>query len=65
MLVEAWGVDRPPPRLFGRRLRRVPEGNRYGLPAFYELHVWLYKDNPDGIYKDYNPRVDCEFCTEH
>jgi hypothetical protein len=48
-----------PPKLFGRTLTLVPEGNRYGLPAFYEIHVWLYKDNPLGRFADWNPRVSC------
>ena len=34
--------------------------NRYGLPAFYELHVWAWKDNPTGTFADMNPKVSCE-----
>ena len=34
--------------------------NRYGLPAFYELHVWAWKPNPDGTFADMNPDVSCE-----
>jgi hypothetical protein len=37
----------------------VPAGNRYGLPSFYELHAWLWKPNPSGVFADYNPRVHC------
>jgi hypothetical protein len=48
-----------PPKLFGRTLALIPEGNRYGLPAFYEIHVWLYKHNPLGRFNDWNPRVSC------
>lgn len=48
-----------PPKLFGRTLTLVPEGNRYGLPAFYEIHVWLFKRNPLGMFSDWNPRVSC------
>jgi hypothetical protein len=33
--------------------------NRYGLPAFYELHVWAWRDNPHGTFVDWNPRVAC------
>jgi hypothetical protein len=33
--------------------------NRYGLPAFYELHVWAWKDNPTGTFADMNPKVSC------
>lgn len=25
----------------------------------YELHIWLYKDNPDGMFSPYNPAVSC------
>jgi hypothetical protein len=34
--------------------------NRYGLPAFYELHVWAWKPNPKGAFADFNPTVTCE-----
>lgn len=33
--------------------------NRYGLPAFYELHVWAWRDNPQGPYVDWNDHVSC------
>jgi hypothetical protein len=48
-----------PPELFGRKFELVEEGNRYGLPAFYELHAWLWKHNPAGMFEDWNPRVSC------
>lgn len=47
------------PRLFGRTLTLVPAGNRYGLPDFYEIHVWLWNQNPRGLFNDWNPRVSC------
>jgi hypothetical protein len=25
----------------------------------YVLHVWLWKNNPDGLFSDWNPRVTC------
>ena len=34
--------------------------NRYGLPAFYELHVWAWRDNPTGTFADMNPEVSCD-----
>ncbi|MGH2737135.1 MAG: hypothetical protein ACRDKZ_16270, partial [Actinomycetota bacterium] len=41
---DAWDAEHEArPRLFGRRFKLVEEGNRYGLPAFYELHAWLWK----------------------
>jgi hypothetical protein len=51
---------RSPPRLFGQEFELVPAGNRYGLPPFYELHAWVWKHNPRGLFDDWNPRVSCE-----
>ena len=34
--------------------------NRYGLPAFYELHVWAWKKNRKGPFTDMNPDVSCD-----
>jgi hypothetical protein len=34
--------------------------NRYGLPAFYELHVWAWKANSMGAFADMNPDVSCD-----
>ena len=57
----AWdAVHDAPPTLFGRPLALVPAGNRYGIPAFYELHVWLWKPNPRGLFDDWNPLVTCD-----
>jgi hypothetical protein len=33
--------------------------NRYGLPAFFELHVWAWRDNPQGPFVDWNNHVSC------
>jgi hypothetical protein len=50
---------RSKPRLFGRKLDFTPSGNRYGLPAFYSLHAWVWKQNPAGTFAMWNPRVRC------
>ncbi len=47
------------PTLFGQTLSFTPSPNRYEIPAFYSLHVWLYKDNPDGMFAPMNPNVSC------
>ena len=49
-----------PPVLAGQLLNFVESPNRFGLPAFYELHVWAWRDNPNGAFVDWNPRVSCE-----
>ena len=47
------------PSLFGEEFNATPSPNRYEIPAFYSLHVWLYKDNPDGMFAPMNPNVSC------
>jgi hypothetical protein len=48
-----------PPVLMGQLAQYAGSPNRYGLPAFYELHVWAWKDNPNGMFVDWNPSVSC------
>jgi hypothetical protein len=47
------------PTLFGRPLKLIPMGNRYGLPPFYEIHAWIWQHNPSGMFKDWNPSGSC------
>ena len=58
---KAWKAEHPTgrPQLFGQKFELVKVGNRYGLPAFYELHLWAWKNNPVGMFDDWNPRVTC------
>jgi hypothetical protein len=60
VFAEPWdAVNDDPPTLFGRDLALVPAPNRYGVPSFYQIHVWLWKSNPAGIFSDWNERVSC------
>jgi len=57
---KAWDErHKRPPTLFGQRFTLVEKPNRYGLDPFYELHAWLWKPNPSGLFADYNPLVSC------
>jgi hypothetical protein len=49
-----------PPMLEGQAFQIVGSPNRYGLPAFFELHVWAWRENPNGAFVDWNTRVSCE-----
>jgi hypothetical protein len=61
VFAEAWDAANPtPPVLLGQQFHYNSSPNRYGLPAFYELHVWAWKDNPHGMFTDWNPTVSCE-----
>lgn len=61
VLADAWNTANPqgPPVLLGQHFNFVGSPNRYGLPAFYELHVWAWRDNPLGAFADFNPNVSC------
>jgi len=57
---QAWdALHNQPPSLFGQPFMLVPSPNRFGIPAFYELHAWAWKANPTGPFKDWNPKVLC------
>jgi hypothetical protein len=47
------------PSLFGQEFKLIGTPNRYGIPAFYELHAWVWQHNPSGIFKDWNPSGSC------
>ncbi|HEV8536746.1 MAG TPA: hypothetical protein VGR87_13660 [Candidatus Limnocylindria bacterium] len=58
---DAWdAVHSSPPSLFGQQFTLLASPNRYGLPAFYELHAWIWKNNPSGMFEDWNPRASCD-----
>jgi hypothetical protein len=59
---DAWNAthdDFDKPELMGQLFHFAPGPNRYGSPAFYELHVWAWKHNPRGEFADWNPTVSC------
>jgi hypothetical protein len=61
VIAEQWDAKKiGPPVLNGQQFHYVGSPNRYGLPAFYELHVWAWKNNPNGMFVDWNPAVSCE-----
>jgi hypothetical protein len=53
------GAGAARPELFGHRFNLTKAGNRFGLPAFYSLHAWLWYDNPAGRFTMWNPKVHC------
>jgi hypothetical protein len=60
VFAEAWdAANNSPPTLFGETFTLVPAPNRYGIPSFYELHVWAWKNNPAGLFADWKPTVSC------
>jgi hypothetical protein len=49
-----------PPQLMGQLFHLFDSPNRFGLKAFYTLHVWAWKDNPNGTFTNWNPNVSCD-----
>lgn len=47
------------PTLFGQRFDGPMAGHEPGMPWHYDLHVWLWEANPDGIFSMWNPNVHC------
>ena len=61
VLESVWAPKNPGsvPALDGNLLNYIAAPNRYGLPAFYEIHVWAWEENPKGSYADWNTHVTC------
>lgn len=50
------------PELFGKPFDGPMEGHHPLMPHglhHYDLHVWLWKDNPAGMFSPTNPKVKC------
>jgi hypothetical protein len=61
LLADAWDKKKQgPPELMGQLFHYWETPNRFGLPAFYTLHVWAWKDNPKGAFVNWHPEVSCE-----
>jgi hypothetical protein len=63
VLASVWQSQNPgggTPALEGDLLNYIDAPNRYGLPAFYELHVWAWQNNPKGSFADWNTAVSCD-----
>lgn len=68
VFARAWreaGHDAPP-AFFGREylyLENDPATEADEAHLFephFELHIWLYRENPSGLFAPFNPRVTCE-----
>jgi hypothetical protein len=62
VLAEAWHARHgaAPPVLNGQHFHYVGSPNRYGLAAFYELHVWAWRPNPNGTFADWHAHLTCD-----
>jgi hypothetical protein len=52
--------NQAPPQLQGQLFHLFEAPNRFGLPEFFTLHVWAWKENPQGTFANWNPNVSCD-----
>jgi hypothetical protein len=61
VLASDWHSKNPaPPELMGQLLHLFESPNRFGLPNFYTLHVWAWKENPTGTFANWHAKVSCD-----
>ncbi len=48
-----WPMSEEPPTVMGQKLKPAPS-----LRIWY-LHVWVWQENPSGLFADWNPQVKC------
>jgi hypothetical protein len=62
VIAEQWDKahNGAPPQLMGQLFHYFEAPNRFGLPAFYTLHVWAWKANPNGAFVNWHPNVSCQ-----
>jgi hypothetical protein len=64
VIADPWDKAHPgqgAPQLMGQLFHYFEAPNRFGLPAFYTLHVWAWKQNPNGAFVNWHPNVSCQW----
>jgi len=60
VLADAWNAKHAaPPEMMGQLFHLFEAPNRFGLPAFYTLHVWAWKESPTGAFVNWHQNVSC------
>lgn len=49
----------PAPTLFGQTFQGPMAGHNPAMPWHYDLHVWMYRENPSGYFSQFNPSLSC------
>ncbi|WP_286829928.1 MULTISPECIES: hypothetical protein [Kordiimonas] len=51
------------PTFMGQEMKRKTAVGTHPVDPFYEVHVWHWRHNPDGIFADWNRQVSCAHDT--
>lgn len=49
------------PKLFNQKFQGPMNNHDGSKGKHYDLHAWLFKNNPDGMFKPENKRVSCKY----
>ncbi len=64
---DAWtkAGNTAPPTLAGQGFNAMADDpatlidEAHGFTPHHELHIWVHRDNPDGVFAGFNPKVTC------
>jgi hypothetical protein len=67
VFAEAWHAENQhPPMYRGREYNYMadnpatPQDEAHGFMPHYDLHIWLFENNPSGLYAQWNPALSCD-----
>jgi hypothetical protein len=61
VFADAWDkTHSSAPELMGQKFQQFEAPNRFGLPRFYTLHVWAWKNNPTGTFVNWHSNISCD-----
>jgi hypothetical protein len=53
------GWFNPAPTVLGQTLQGPMPGHNPSMPWHYDRHVWIWADNPAGMFEPFNPALTC------
>lgn len=66
VFAEAWHAEhKQPPMYRGREYNYMADNpdtiqdEAHGFMPHYDLHIWLFEENPSGLYAQWNPALSC------
>lgn len=73
VFIRAWeqAGNRQPPAFHGHPYERMeddpatPFDEAHGFEPHYDRHVWLYRENPNGVFAPFNTAVTCRHAPAH
>jgi hypothetical protein len=61
VFADAWDkTHSSAPELMGQKFQQFEAPNRFGLPRFYTLHVWAWKESPTGTFVNWHSNISCD-----